>query len=73
MEGAGIAMDIVAVGPDDSVDLGQGCFVRPFLVQHRYVNGAVAAMGGRERGGGARYHSHGAFENTMDIPYMRTW
>ncbi|CAM9124905.1 unnamed protein product [Pylaiella littoralis] len=35
VEGASIAMDIVPVGPDDSVDLGQGCFVRPFLVQHR--------------------------------------
>ena len=35
VEGDAIAMDIVAVGPDDSVDLGQGCFVRPFLVKHR--------------------------------------
>ncbi|CAM9902965.1 unnamed protein product [Ascophyllum nodosum] len=30
-----IGMEIVAVGPDDNIDLGQGCFVRPFLVQHR--------------------------------------
>ncbi|CAM9611500.1 unnamed protein product [Ectocarpus sp. 12 AP-2014] len=35
VEGASIAMDIVAVGPEDRVDLGQGCFVRPFLVKHR--------------------------------------
>eukprot|EP00903_Cladosiphon_okamuranus_P012603 g11794.t1 len=35
VEGASIAMDIVAVEPDDSIDLGQGCFVRPFLVKHR--------------------------------------
>ncbi|CAN0068449.1 unnamed protein product [Scytosiphon promiscuus] len=40
VEGAGIAMDIVAVGPDDRIDLGQGCFVRPFSVMHR-----VDAMG----------------------------
>ena len=35
VEGASIAMDIVAVEPDDVIDLGQGCFVRPFLVKHR--------------------------------------
>lgn len=34
VEGNSIIMDLVAVGPDDSIDLGQGCFVRPFLVQH---------------------------------------
>lgn len=31
-------MDIVAVEPGDSIDLGQGCFVRPFLVKHRQVH-----------------------------------
>lgn len=38
VEGASIAMDIVAVGPDDRIDLGQGCLVRPFLVKHRQVH-----------------------------------
>lgn len=41
VEGASIAMDIVAVEPDDSIDLGQGCFVRPFLVKHRRVHVAL--------------------------------
>ncbi|CAM9318167.1 unnamed protein product [Hapterophycus canaliculatus] len=35
VEGASIAMDIVAVGPEDRIDLEQGCFVRPFPVMHR--------------------------------------
>ncbi|CAM9804258.1 unnamed protein product [Choristocarpus tenellus] len=35
MNGQNIPMDIVGVSPGSRVDLGQGCFVRPFTVQHR--------------------------------------
>lgn len=35
VEGGEILMDIVTVGPDDIIELGQGCSVRPFPVQHR--------------------------------------
>ncbi|CAM9742825.1 unnamed protein product, partial [Discosporangium mesarthrocarpum] len=35
IEGDKIHMDIVAVAPGSAVDLGQGCFVRPFSVKHR--------------------------------------
>eukprot|EP00904_Undaria_pinnatifida_P011466 jgi/Undpi1/744/HiC_scaffold_10.g04208.m1 len=50
VEGDKIAMDIVAVGPDDSVDLGQGCFVRPFLVKHRVEALGFALMRRRSEG-----------------------
>ncbi|CAM9282243.1 unnamed protein product [Laminaria digitata] len=50
VEGDAIAMDIVAVGPDDSVDLGQGCFVRPFLVKHRVEALGFALMRRRSEG-----------------------
>lgn len=46
-----IAMEIVPVSPESSVELGQGCFVRPFLVQHRW---GTVVMGACELSPGGR-------------------